>query len=194
MITTGEGGAVVTDSDDLFEKLKLIRSHGRAETSDYFSTSEYLDYVTLGYNFRMSNITAALGISQLKKVDRIIGMRRRNADRMSRGLSQTEGISLLQNPGNFFQVYQMYTIMVDEGQDKRDALARYLADKGIMTKVYFSPVHLSHFYRNELNYNCELPVTEKLSNQVLTLPMYPTLTDDEIDYVVDAVRSFFIEV
>jgi perosamine synthetase len=191
VITTGEGGAVVTDSVDTYEKLKLIRSHGRAETANYFSSSDYMDYVTLGYNFRMSDITAALGIAQLKKIDMVIEMRRRNAKMLSARLSRIAEIEVPHPPDNFFHVYQMYTIKVKEGKDKKDALSAYLAERGIMTKVYFPPVHFTHFYKNELGYNCDLPVTERLSKQVLTLPMYPTLTEHEINFVADQVATFF---
>ena len=189
VITTGEGGAVVTDSEEIYEKLKLTRSHGRAEETNYFSSTEYMDYVALGYNFHMSDITAALGIAQLKKMDKIIQMRRRNAEILSVKLSQIAEVEVSYPPDNFFHVYQMYTIKVKGG--KRDALLAYLAERGIMTKVYFSPIHFTHFYKNKLGYNCQLPITEKLSQQVLTLPMYPTLTEDEINYIADGIASFF---
>lgn len=191
VITTGEGGAIVTDSAEIYERLKLIRSHGRAETANYFSSTEYMDYVTLGYNFRMSDITAALGIAQLEKIDRVIEMRRRNAEMLSTKLSRIAGIEVPLPPDNFFHVYQMYTIKVKDRQGKRDALSAYLGKKGIMTKVYFPPVHFTHFYKNELRYNCELTITERVSQQVLTLPMYPTLTEDEIDYIADTIMAFF---
>ncbi len=192
VITTGEGGAVVTNSADIYGKLKLIRSHGRAETENYFSSTGYMDYVTLGYNFRMSDITAALGITQLQKISRLIELRRRNAERMSARLSGINEIEIPRPPDNFFHIYQMYTIEVKDGQQKRDALSAYLTQKGIMTKVYFPSVHFTHFYKNELGYNCQLPVTERLAEQVLTLPMYPTLTEGEIDYITDEVRAFFL--
>jgi|LGVE01.1.fsa_nt_gb perosamine synthetase len=189
VITTGDGGAIVTDSSEIYEKLKLIRSHGRLETSDYFSSTEYMDYVTIGYNFRMSNITAALGIAQLKKADKIIEMRRENAEyltaRLKREITQ---IITKNSPNERYHVYQMYTVRVN---NYRDDLMKHLADKGIMTKVYFSPVHLTHFYKNELGYACKLPVTEEIATQVLTLPMYPTLTKDEIDYLIGEIKSFF---
>ena len=191
VITTGEGGAVVTDSVDTYEKLKLIRSHGRGETANYFSSTDYMDYVTLGYNFRMSDITAALGIAQLKKIDSVIKMRRRNAEMLSAKLSRIVEIEIPLPSDNFFHVYQMYTIKVKDGQAKRDAMAAYLAERGIMSKVYFLPVHFTHFYKNELRYDCELPVTERLCKQVLTLPMYPTLTENEIDYIADSIATFF---
>lgn len=191
VITTGEGGAVVTDSVDTYEKLKLIRSHGRAETANYFASVDYMDYVTLGYNFRMSDITAALGISQLEKIDRVIELRRRNAKMLSGKLTRIAEIEVPHPPDSFFHVYQMYTIRVKEGKEKRDALAAYLAERGIMSKVYFLPVHFTHFYKNKLGYNCELTITERVSQQVLTLPMYPTLTEDEIDYIADTIMAFF---
>jgi perosamine synthetase len=191
VITTGEGGAIVTDSAETYERLKLIRSHGRAETANYFSSNEYMDYVTLGYNFRMSDITATLGIAQLGKIDRVIEMRRGNAKMLSAKLSRISEIEIPRAPDNFFHVYQMYTIRVNEGKEKRDALSAYLAKQGIMTKVYFHPVHQTHFYKNKLGYKCDLPITENLSQQVLTLPLYPTLTEHEIDFVADQVATFF---
>jgi len=188
IITTGDGGAIVTDSREIYEKLKLIRSHGRLETSDYFSSTEYMNYITLGYNFRMSNITAALGIAQLKKIDKIIEMRRRNAKYLTATLRrEIKEIITLNSLKNYYHVYQMYTIRVDN----RDELMGHLANSGIMTKVYFSPVHLTHFYKNELGYRCKLPVTEEISTQVLTLPMYPALTNEEIEYIVKEMKRFF---
>jgi len=190
IITMGEGGAVVTNSRDVYENLKLVRSHGRVETSDYFSTSEHLEYVTLGYNFRMSNITAALGIAQLEKIDKIIQMRREKAAYMTQKLSAISQITLPAVLDNFFHLYQMYTIRVRG--EKRDDLMKYLNYRGIGAKVYFDPVHLTQFYREKFGYSGgELPLTEKLSQQVLTLPMYPTLTEDEINYIADEVAVFF---
>ena len=189
VITTGDGGAIITDSREIYEKLRLIRSHGRLETQDYFSSTEYMDYITLGYNFRMSNIIAALGVAQLKKVDKIIEMRRKNAEYWTVRLKQeTKEIITPNPPKDYYHVYQMYTIRVN---NYRDDLMKYLAEEGIMTKVYFSPVHLTHFYKNELGYTCKLPVTEEISTQVLTLPMYPALTKDEIDFIIDKIKSFF---
>jgi len=192
VITTGEGGAIVTNSREIFEKLKLIRSHGRAETSDYFSSSEYLEYITLGYNFRMSNITAALAIAQLEKIDKIIEMRRQKATYMTQRLSQIKEITPPQVPDNFFHIYQMYTIKVSGGKTKRDNLMKYLNEKGIMAKVYFYPVHLTQFYKKNFGYKGgELPITEKISNEVLTLPMYPHITEKEMNNIVEEIKKFF---
>jgi len=189
LITTGEGGALITDSEDIYQKLKLIRSHGRADNSDYFSSCVTMDYITLGYNFRMSSLTAALGISQLSKVDEIIGKRREKASLLTRLLKEEAGeyVYFPETPSHCLNVYQLYTILAN----KRDELKQYLAEKGIMTKVYFPPVHQTHFYKNVLGYKCELPVTEEIAEKALTLPMYPCLTNEELDYMVMEINNFY---
>jgi perosamine synthetase len=190
VITTGEGGAITTDSKGVYEKLKLIRSHGRLETQDYFSSTGYMDYITLGYNFRMPTMVAALGLSQLNKIDRIIKMRRERAEYMTEKLSKIKEISLLTSPPDYFHVYQMYVIRIYE--NLRDDLMKYLSERSIMTKVYFQPAHLAHFYRTKFGYKGgELPITEEVSNQVLSLPIYPTLTEKEIDYIIECIDIFF---
>jgi perosamine synthetase len=188
IITTGEGGVIVTNRRDLAERLKLIRSHGRAETQDYFSTNEYLDYVTLGYNWRISNILAALGTAQLGKIDRIIGMRRKNAAYMTERLNrEAPAVKTPSPPQDYYHLYQMYTIRTKG----RDMLMDHLGRNGIMAKVYFPPVHLTHFYREVLHDESSLPVTEKLAGDSLTLPMYPALTTDEMDFMVRGIGNFF---
>ena len=192
IITTGEGGAVITNSRDTYEKLKLIRSHGRAETADYFSSMEYQQYVTLGYNFRMSTISAAIGVAQVDKVDQIIQMRRESAAHMTERLAKIEAIALPIAPPDYFHVYSIYSIRVKDGKDVRDKLMAYLAENGIMSRVYHEPVHLTRFYREKFGYKGgELPVTEKVYQQVLSLPLYPGLTKEEIDYITEKVDHFF---
>jgi len=192
LITTGEGGAIITDSKEIYEKSRLLRSHGRAETADYFSSTEYVDYVTLGYNFRMSNIVAALGIAQINKIDKMVEMRRHNADYMTQQLSRIEKITIPSTPKQFYNVYQMYPIRIKADRSTRDNLKEYLAQKGIMTKVYFAPVHLSQFYRNTFGYKGgELPITEKVSQEILSLPMYPGLIKEEMNYVAKQMTDFF---
>lgn len=191
VITTGEGGMILTDSQEIYEKLKLLRSHGRLETENYFTSAEVMDYVVLGFNWRMSNITAALGVSQMKKLNEAIEMRRKNADYLTKKLSEIDGIVPSTAPNGYYHVYQMYTIKVEEGKEKRDAVRQHLTEKGIGTKIYFEPVHLTHFYRKKFGYKGgELPATEKLSEHVLALPMYPTLTREEMDYMLDSIKEF----
>ncbi|MBN2230616.1 MAG: DegT/DnrJ/EryC1/StrS family aminotransferase [Candidatus Thorarchaeota archaeon] len=192
IITTGDGGCITTNSKDVYEKLKLIRSHGRQETSNYFSSTEFMDYVTLGYNFRISDITAALGVSQINKIDKIIELRRKNANYLNDRLSSIDEIDLLNPPEEYFHVYQMYTIRVAGGARTRDELMRYLSEKGIGTKVYFYPVHLTHFYKTKFGYNRgEVPRTEEISDCVLSLPMFPTMVKEEMDYIAETLNNFF---
>lgn len=188
IITTGEGGAIVTDSREVFEKMRLIRSHGRLETADYFSTTVTMDYITLGFNFRLSTITAALGRSQLRKVDQIISLRRSYADYYIKNLQKIDPeINIPRLPDDYFSVYQLFSIQVQH----RDELMKYLSDNGIMTKVYFSPVHETHFYKKELGYTCDLPVTEKISNEILSLPFYPGFASEDMNMIVEMIRSFY---
>lgn len=187
VITTGEGGVVTTDSQKIFEKLKLLRSHGRAETKDYFSTNEYLDYVELGYNFRMSNITAALGIAQLKKHKKIVNLRRDHAAYLSEQINKKTKVVTTPTPyKDFFHLFQMYTIEVKQ----RDALMNYLSTQGIMSKVYFTPVHTSHYYKDVLKYKQDLPKTEAIAKKVLTLPMYPDLSKEDMEYMASKIGAF----
>lgn len=188
VISTGEGGAVVTESKEIYEKLKLIRSHGRLETQDYFSSNEFMDYVTLGYNFRMPTMCAALGLSQLKKVDKIIKMRIENSIYLAKKLPKDD-ISIPILPSDYYHVHQLFTIRIKE--NLRDYLMEYLYNKGIMTKIYFPPVHLTHFFQKNFGYkNGDFPITEKISDQVLSLPMYPTLTKREMNYIADNIKEF----
>lgn len=188
IITTGEGGAIVTDSKDIADKLKLIRSHGREDkqVSNYFSSEKPADYVDLGFNFRMSNITASLGVSQLKKVNKIISLRRKNAEYMTSILSEIPGIRVL-GDANSFSVYQLFTIQL-ENEEIRNKVGLALNENGVMTKVYFPPVHLTSFYRSQGHTDGELPVTEKISKNVLTLPMYPSMTENEMNTVAEIVK------
>lgn len=192
VITTGEGGAVATNSKELYEKLKLLRSHGRAETSNYFSSTEYMDYVELGYNFRMSNITASLAISQLEKINKIIGLRQKNADYLSKKLRGIKQIQLPFVPKNYIHIYQMFTICIESGKKARDSLKDYLNKNGIMAKVYFHPIHLTSFYRKKYGYQEGfLKETEAISDSVLTLPMYPGLKKEEMDFMAKEIKNFF---
>ena len=191
VITTGEGGIIATDSKEIYDKLRLICSHGRLETTDYFTSSGQVDYITIGYNFRIPTMIAALGISQMNKIDKVAEMRRKNANYYTSYLKNIDGINPPTPPNNFYHVYQMYTIQVENGRNK---LKEYLASKEIFTKIYFDPVHLTKFYKEEFGFKeGDLPITEEISKKVLTLPMYPTLKKEEMDYVIQKIKEFVEE-
>jgi perosamine synthetase len=192
IITTGEGGAVVTNDEKIYERLKLIRSHGRMEIQPYFDSSHPGEYVELGYNWRLSNVLAALGLAQLKKIDKIIEMRRKNAQILDEKLSSIKNVIIPKCPEGYFHVYQLYTIRVPS--EFRDPLIKHLADKGIMSKIYFYPVHLTTFYKANFGFKGgELPITERISKEVLSLPIYPSMTKEEINYIGDSIGEFFNE-
>jgi len=189
VLTTGEGGAVVTNSKEVYEKIKLIRSHGRVDNSDYFSNPSSSQYVGLGYNWRMSTLTATLGISQLQKLDKIIKMRKENAQYLSENLSKIPEIRVPTSPPGHEHIYQMYTIRL-ENEKMRDDLHDFLTTKEIFSKVYFQSIHKTQFYRKFSTDN-NLPVSEMISNQVLTIPLYPNMTKEEKEYLVNSITEFF---
>ncbi|OGZ02859.1 MAG: aminotransferase DegT [Candidatus Liptonbacteria bacterium RIFOXYC1_FULL_36_8] len=191
VISTGEGGALVTNSRKIYEQAKLIRSHGRLDKSNYFSSLEKPNYVNLGYNFRMSNLAASLGVTQLKKIEKIISLRQENALYLNSKLSTVKEIIIPEAPPGHRHIYQMYTIRIKSGKEKRDKLKKFLNEKGVSAKIYFDPIHLSNFYKNMGYDQIKLPITEKMYMEVLTLPMYPDLTKTEMDYIIRNIKKFF---
>ena len=191
VLTTGEGGAVVTNSEEVIQKIKLIRSHGRFDKTNYFENPEKPMYQDLGYNWRMSSITAALGISQLNKLDKIIKMRQKNAAFISSRLKKFPQIITPISPDGYEHIYQMYTIRLPTSKIRND-LRNHLLAKRIFSKVYFDPIHLTPFYRKKFNFKeGDLPVTEKISQQILTIPLFPNMTMEEKNYLVDSISEFF---
>lgn len=136
----------------------------------------------------MSSITAALATSQLKKLDKMISMRRKNANYLSSKLSQFEEITVPKDDG-YKHAYQLYSIML-KNKKLRDSLMRYLSTKGIMSKIYFDPVHKTKFYK-KLGYSTQnLPVTMKISQQILSLPIFPTMKPFELKLIANTINKF----
>ncbi len=184
IISTGEGGAFVTEDKYIYDRAKLLRSHGRA--TDYnFKSGEADNYISLGYNFRMSSMTAALGCSQVDKIETIIQKRQQIAEWYQGGF---DGAELPFVPELYRHVYQLFTIR----SPKRDLIKKHLFENGVMSKVYFYPVHQTEFYRKQLWNLISLPVTEKVSREVLSLPMYPDLTEIEVDFICQKVKEALI--
>jgi len=190
VITAGEGGIIVTNDKKIFDSLRLLRSHGRLEDEkEYFSTTYELDYIQVGYNTRMSSMSAALAISQFKKIDKIIKMRREKADYYNEQLSEINSIQLPKEFKDIQHIYQMYTIQLSD-KKRRDGLKNHLEKAGVMTKVYFEPIHLKTFYKQEFGHKSgDLPITEEIADKVLSLPIYPTLGNKEIDYIYNSIKE-----
>ena len=190
ILTTGEGGAICTDSRKIFEKLQLIRSHGRLINENYFKTSQLPNYISIGYNWRMSSMTAALGLSQFDKLDRIIQLRRRHARFYVLKLKKIKEVTLPDEPKDHLHVYQLFTIQLKNNLI-RNELQKFLASRGIMTKIFFEPIHLSNFYKKSGFGKKSLPNTEKISQTVLSLPIFPGLKSEEIRHICDSIKEFF---
>lgn len=186
IIATGEGGAVVTDDEEIAEKVKLFRSHGRAST-DYFGSSKSGRHVSVGGNLRMPDMVAALGCSQMDKVEDLIEGRRSAALRMNEAFKETEGVE----PHVFEEgrhVYQFYTITVSPDID-RDGVIEHLRGNGVSSKVYWDPcVHQSEAYRDS-HAEKDLPTTEDIYQRVLSLPIHPELSHKETERIIQEVRN-----
>lgn len=180
IISTGEGGAIVTDSEKCYEKLSLLRSHGQKGK----------DVIVAGFNLRMSSITAALGVSQMKKVDMLIERRRKIASKYNDMLRNLP-VKCPYEPPNSKCVYQRYSILL-ESKEERDALQKFLKEKNIPSTISYPPIHLFSFFREKYGYKeGDLPTTEEISKRILTLPFHPELTEEEIDYIVGNIKEFF---
>lgn len=164
IITTGDGGCLATNSEALYKKFKSVVNLGK----------EGNDFTQLGYNWRLSEIQCALGMSQLKRVETIIKKRRANAKYLAGKL----GVPYFPK-----SVYQLFTIR----KPKEEIIKIKNNLNGADWKVYFNPVHLSILYQR-LGYSAgSLPVTEKIANEVITLPMYPDLTRKDLDFIANQV-------
>ncbi|MFQ5710922.1 MAG: DegT/DnrJ/EryC1/StrS family aminotransferase [Candidatus Geothermarchaeales archaeon] len=186
IITCGEGGMIVTNDPDLAEKAKKLKNMAFEKDP----TSKFL-HKSLGYNYRLTNIQAALGLSQLGKIESFIELRRRNAKLYNELLKDLGGISLPPEAEWAKNVYWMYSILIDEKQFgiSRDELIHALLEKyGVETRPFFVPVNRQPIY--EKLYSGErYPVAEQLSLRGLNLPSGNTLTEDQIREVVAAIKA-----
>jgi len=193
IITTGEGGAICTNDEEVYKKLLLIRSHGRVEQPglNYFSNINVSDYIQVGYNYRMPTICAALGISQLEKIDKIIELRRKIGQYYDDQLSKIPGIEIIPEIRGSRTVYQLYSILLKKPQKKTE-LQNYLLKNGIYTKIYFDPIHLKTYYRDKFGYSeGSLPKTEEISKKILSLPFSLRFLDEDQDYIINYIKRFF---
>lgn len=176
-ITSGEGGMITTNDAVIDERCRVIRQHGMRKR--YYHDE-------LGFNFRMTDILAAIGLEQLKKLERFNEKRQANAEFLSTHL---KGVIVPAVPDGCKHVYHQYTIRVPDG--KRDALRAYLQEKGVGSEIYYPvPIHQQTFYVQELGYNMSLPETERAAKEVLSLPVHPALSAADLETIVAAVNDF----
>jgi dTDP-4-amino-4,6-dideoxygalactose transaminase len=177
-MTTAEGGMVTSGDDDLAAKVRLLRQHG--------STKRY-HHEILGYNFRLTDLAAAIGRAQLAKLDRFNEARRRNAAILSRGLAGIGGLVPPIERDGYRHVYHQYTVRIERG---RDRVQERLRELGVGTAVHYPvPVHRQPLYI-ELGFgSVSLPISERVAGEVLSLPVHPGLDDGDLDRIIDSVRT-----
>lgn len=190
-ITTGEGGMLTTSDDALAQKCRTLIAHG-ISSSTYERekvTQPWLRSATLpGYNYRMSNILAAIGYYQILKLDQLNSRRIELAEIYNKGFQDNDLIRTPVIAEGATHVYQMYTIKVPD-QYRQNVLTK-LREKGIGASVHFEPpVHLQQAYDSENKNYGMLPVTEKLAKEIITLPLYPDMENEAVEYVLDAVTN-----
>jgi len=174
----GEGGAVVTQSEEMANKMRMIRDHGQAKK--YFHDME-------GYNGRLDAIQAGVLRIKLRRLETWNEARRRNAKHYNELLSTVKGVTVPLEANGSRHVYHLYVILVDD----RDGLQKYLNDKGIGTGLHYPvPLHLQKAYSHNGHKEGEFPVTESVAKRLLSLPMFPELTKAQIEYVAQSIKEF----
>jgi len=179
IITTGEGGMVVTNDAALAERCRHLRGQGVDPARTYW-------HDVIGFNYRMTNLAAAIGVAQLERVEEILRRKRQIAQAYEERLRDVPGVELQSEPDWATNVYWMVSILVDPG--RREALMAHLAARGVDSRPFFHPAHTLPMYREP---DGRYPVAEWLGASGLNLPSFPELTPAELDTVCEAITDFF---
>ncbi len=178
-ITCGEGGMVLTNNATLYERMGRLKSQGLAKNREYW-------HDIIGYNFRMTNICAAIGVAQLQQIDTFIE-RKIQIGRMYSSYLKNLPVKTHEPVGNVLHTFWMCSILVDDLKD-RDLLRNYLAKNGIETRPTFYPIHTMPIYSDKFQY---FPIAEYLGWHGINLPSWPGLTDEQISYICEIIRLFY---
>ncbi len=183
-LTAGIGGMITTNDESVMKKMKLFRHHGQDEATQY-------EYLIFGYNYRMMDMIAAIGLEQLKRVDLLTNSRIKNAQKYSEGLAGLEGLQLPLVKSHFKHCWHQYTIRITEKfKMSRDEFIERLAAKGVQCKIYYpKPLHLFPQFTQSGFKEGDCPVAEKLAREVVSLPVHPLVSPAEIDFIVGVIRS-----
>jgi perosamine synthetase len=191
-ITTGEGGMLTTDDKDFADRVRAYVGHGiESTTHDREGTDKSWHRAAsyAGYNYRMTNMQAAMGIEQMRRIESLNQKRRDHAGYLTEQLAEVPGIDPPVERSNCRHVYQMYTIMTDESIN-RDKLVEALNDRGIGASVHFyPPVHEQPRYEAAEIPSTDLSNTEDVASNIVTLPMYPELTRIELDRIIEEIKD-----
>ncbi|HBF11747.1 DegT/DnrJ/EryC1/StrS family aminotransferase [Thermotoga neapolitana] len=182
-ITTGEGGVVVTDSEQIFTLVKSMSNQGRGEDE------KWLYHVRFGYNYRIDEMSAALGLSQMERIDRILEKRSEAADRYSKMLKDLPWVQVPVVEEYVTRMSWFVYVIRLNGPD-RDRVMKYMEEKGVQVRNYFHPVHLQPFYEKTFgNMRGLLPVTEEESKKTLALPFFTNISPKEQERVVEILEE-----
>ncbi len=194
-ITTGEGGAVTTNDEKLYQKLLMLRSHGTTKDEKLLTKNPgpwYYEMQSLGFNYRMTDMQAALGYSQLLKLDFFKKRRREVVAIYNKAFSGMKYLKTPTEPADVSSCFHLYATQIDFsalGKTRSQVMAE-LREKGIGTQVHYIPVPTQPFYKNTYGYNDgDYPKAEKYYEQELSLPLYPGLSDDDVNMVIKAVKE-----
>jgi dTDP-4-amino-4,6-dideoxygalactose transaminase len=176
-MTSAEGGMITTNDEKVVDECRVIRQHGMRRR--YYHDE-------LGFNFRMTDVHAAIGLAQLGKLTRFNKARQENARFLNQNL---KGVIVPSVPNGYEHVYHQYTIRVPGG--RRDALEKYLNEHGVGTGIYYPvPIHKQKYYTEQLGFNMTIPESEKAALEVLSLPIHPALTKNDLETIAKTVNEF----
>lgn len=185
-ITTGEGGMILTNNKDLYEKLKLARAHGITKDTAQMEKCDggwYYEQITLGYNYRITDFQCALGISQMKKLDKFVEERRKIAGIYDSAFADNDKIITPYQSEDGKSAYHLYVIKISNRKDMFDKLR----DSGIGVIVHYIPVYTQPYYRHNGYENTKCERAEEYYECALSLPIYPGLSKENQQYVIDKV-------
>jgi len=196
-ITTGEGGMVITDNVDFYHRMKIFRNHGI--TTDHHQREQqgswFYEMVDLGFNYRISDILCALGISQMKKLPQFLNRRRQIASMYDNALYEMAGIIPLAVHKEVRHAYHLYVVRINTGKTGIDRNTVYyrLRDQGIHTNIHYIPVHLHPYYQkmHHTTYG-DCPIAETAYEEILSLPIYPKMSDRDVERVIQELENIFV--
>lgn len=188
-ITTGEGGMACTQNKEYYEKMALYRTHGITHEAEKLQREDglwYYEMQELGYNYRITDIQAALGTSQLKRARKNVEIRRELVRKYNEAFVSISEIKTPYEAADVYHAYHLYVIQVED----RLGLYNFLRENGIFAQVLYYPLNLMPYYKQFGNKEGDLPVVEEYYKHCLALPMFPTLTDEQQQYVISKVKEF----
>ncbi|HEX9267295.1 MAG TPA: DegT/DnrJ/EryC1/StrS family aminotransferase [Candidatus Limnocylindria bacterium] len=190
VITTGEGGMITTDDDALADKARKLRAHAMSVSDlDRHKADRPIleEYHELGFNYRMTDIQASIGLVQIRRLDELLRIRVAKADRYTRELADLKKVRTPYTPPYATHTYQSYCLDFDRSVDRDDLMARLLR-RGVATRRGVMASHLEKVYRDRVG-KVSLPITEEKARSTMLIPLFATMTDDEQSYVIESLRE-----